>query len=158
MTQSLYPPFDNTILSIVRLYMPDGFDTTPDAERVDSLEKITKIHHKTGRVCVWSGQSANTIFATPEINHAFRAWHDLVHIQESLPFTLQGEIEVCMVQKRHVSHYCKACHVQPIQRLLEIEVIEQVKHYLKTGKHVKDYLPLTCCYPGINRTRFRIPH
>lgn len=54
------------------------------------------------RVRIWGGASANTAFACPETNWAFRAWHDWAHVKYSLEFTDQDEDAAVAVQAQQV--------------------------------------------------------
>lgn len=47
-----------------------------------------------GIFVVWSGASEHTIFGDPEINYAFRAWHDWCHWRRKSDFSPSGEIAV----------------------------------------------------------------
>lgn len=46
----------------------------------------------------------NTIFGNKDTNLAFRAWHDAIHIQHDLPFTLKGELEVYNIMQSQLHH------------------------------------------------------
>lgn len=48
---------------------------------------------------VWSGGSEHTIYSAPEVNYAFRAWHDSIHIALGAGFDAKGELTVA---RRHV--------------------------------------------------------
>lgn len=144
MNTSLYTPFDVLIVAVTETLMPFGFDTTKNQLEVDSLEKIQAIYNKTGRVKVWSGASDTSIFQSADVNEAFRAWHDYVHITHDLPFTLDGEIKVCRIQQEYIRDKNIDATVKAVSlRLLEIEVIEQVKYFFDTGKYVKDQRQFT---------------
>jgi hypothetical protein len=47
---------------------------------------------------VWEGASDATIFRDARVNHAFRAWHDSLHIAGAHDFTLTGEIATMKAQ------------------------------------------------------------
>jgi len=64
----------------------------------DTFEKL--MSSKTQGLVVWSGASDATIYGDASVNHAFRAWHDSIHIAKSLPFTLEGETLVALEQAR----------------------------------------------------------
>ena len=40
----------------------------------------------------------NTIFGAPEVNYAFRAWHDWCHWMGGFDFSLYGECATCNMQ------------------------------------------------------------
>lgn len=138
----LMPTFNQAVLTVQGILIPDGFDTTQDETLVDSLEKITRHYEDEGRILVWSGGSDCTVYASKEVNHAFRAWHDYIHITMGATFTKAGEALVCDKQKRQIdlylSHmYNKATRLK-MQRLLDIEINEQVAELYRTGSFVQD--------------------
>ena len=45
-------------------------------------------------ILVFDGGCDNTIYSKPEVNHALRAMHDIVHYNESLGFNVKDECEV----------------------------------------------------------------
>ena len=143
MTTPLYFPFDLAVLQIAKKLMPSGFDLTANDNTVNSLAKITEIYKQTGRVKVWQGASDDTIFCHTKVNFAFRAWRDYVHIINQYSFTQEGELATCKEQQRHVSFHCSQEQACIINRLLYIEVVEQVKEYYKTGAHVIDQRQFT---------------
>ncbi len=49
---------------------------------------------------VYSGGCDKTIYSCPEVNHAFRAWHDMLHLFTHSDFSVRGE----MVVNRHHQH------------------------------------------------------
>lgn len=79
--EPLYPALNKAVEHIVDVLMPDGFDTTDNEEHCNTYRKLEGYHKATGgRIIVWTGASNRTIFGAPEINHAFRAWHDWCHL------------------------------------------------------------------------------
>ena len=55
-----------------------------------------------GIIVVWSGASEHTIFGDPEINYAFRAWHDWCHWRGGRDFSPAGEIAASRMQCAHL--------------------------------------------------------
>ncbi len=51
---------------------------------------------------VWSGGCERTIYSAPEVNHAFRAWHDSVHAELGAGFDREGEFAVAIEQYREL--------------------------------------------------------
>lgn len=47
---------------------------------------------------IWSGASDLTIFKAPEVNHAFRAIHDNMHLKTGLGLNVAHEIELGRIQ------------------------------------------------------------
>ena len=64
----------------------------------DSLESL--IRASTSPMVVYDGGSDNTIYGDPRVNHAFRAWHDSLHLKLNAPFDLAGETRVGLEQAR----------------------------------------------------------
>jgi hypothetical protein len=65
---------------------PDTFETLAGA--------------KTYGLVVYDGGSTDTIYGDPSVNHAFRAWHDSLHLKLGADFTLIGELRVGLEQAR----------------------------------------------------------
>ncbi len=71
---------------------------TPDAP--DTFEKLEAwyIMHKLGltpaSLPVYDGGCDNTIYSTPAVNYAFRAWHDILHLNLDAGFDADGERRV----------------------------------------------------------------
>lgn len=84
---------------------------------------------------VWSGGSAKTIYAKPEDNYLFRAWHDTIHIKKRLGFDYDSEILVGLHQIFELK-LLKA----PDSVILAVyfDTIGQVEYYHKHGHHVDD--------------------
>jgi len=141
MNTPMYPRFNEMVLKVVNRLMPQGFDVTDIPSDCDTLAKVRRWHQATGRIMVWTGESDCTIFGAPHVNHAFRAWHDYVHVVFGLPFTAQGEHLVMKIQQRHV--YSFGAEFTEAERelfckLLECEIDAQVQYYETHGEFVKD--------------------
>ena len=139
---AMYPRFNDMVEVVVNALMPDGFDTTDDATVCDTLDKVRSYYHDTWRIIVWTGESDQTIFGAPHINHAFRAWHDWVHAAFDLPFTEDGEHKVMQIQQRHVDTLGAMLFTNEekslFYRLLECEIDGQIAEFKRTGDFVKD--------------------
>ena len=88
--------FNVAVNHIAARLWPKGFDVCNVAP--SSLESLKNTVRENGRLTVWGGGSERTIFGDAETNYAFRAWHDWHHIDGDLPFTFEGEAEVCQRQ------------------------------------------------------------
>jgi len=64
----------------------------------DTFERL--VRSSNSGLVVWAGASDNTIYGDASVNHAFRAWHDSLHLKLNSDFTLQGELVVAMEQAR----------------------------------------------------------
>jgi len=132
--------FNRAVIAVTNHLMPCGFDVAETAP--STLGELTEHMNTTGRMLVYSGASENTIFGDKEVNWAFRAWHDWHHYHEQLPFTLKGEIMVCARQKEDL--FRQFGYINPKwEDLLDIEITEQVKEYVKTGVFVEDQVKFT---------------
>ncbi len=92
--------FNVAVLQIADRLFPTGFDVSANAP--DSLESLTRHYQETGRLLVWNGASDKTIFGDPEVNYAFRAWHDSKHIFGQFAFNLEGETQAFFAQAKDI--------------------------------------------------------
>lgn len=136
----LYPRFNDCVLKIVSHLMPKGFDVTEHEHLCNSYEKVAQHYRHTGRILVWTGASDNTIFGYPQHNHAFRAWHDYVHVTYGLPFNEDGERMATKIQQHHVMefHTGTPCEAKFFCRILDAEINGQIEYFCKHGKFVED--------------------
>lgn len=65
----LMPTFNQAVLTVQGILIPDGFDTTQDETLVDSLEKITRHYEDEGRILVWSNRERSNRPAYREVVH-----------------------------------------------------------------------------------------
>jgi hypothetical protein len=63
---------------------------TPDAP--STLPELIAAAKRSGSLPVWDGGSDATMYSRPEVNHAFRAWHDALHIAHGAAFDVSGEL------------------------------------------------------------------
>lgn len=140
--EPLYPAFNEMVLLAVNALMPDGFDTTDNEEHCNTHRKLVGYWKATDRILVWSGASDCTIFGDPKVNHAFRAWHDWVHVHYDLPFTPEGEHTVMLIQQRQCDTMGALIftpdQIQQFWRILEAEIDGQVEHYEKHKEFIAD--------------------
>lgn len=134
---ALDPTFDEAIMAAVKAFLPRGFYAQPEAP--STLDGIIGHYRATGRVRVWDGASDHTIFGSPRVNHAFRAWHDLCHIAGNFPFTLEGEKAAAEMQKGHLKWlFPDHPSLERWCRLIDIEVVGQAEHFEATGQFPED--------------------
>lgn len=152
--QAMYPEFNQFIIDMYQRLMPNGFDTTPDKSKVRSFLAVKQWYAETNRVMVWSGESDNTIYGNPAINHCFRAWHDYVHITNDLDFSYQGELAVMEIQKIHARVHYKGKELQTILDLIEYEIKGQLDYY----NEYKTFVPNQMEYHQQWMQRRRITH
>lgn len=88
---------------------------------------------------VWSGASDNTIYQDNNVNYAFRALYDVLHLETKLNFSVDAEIELGRIQ---ASKYDSDI----MQELVYCEVAMQAMHYKTTGQFVSDQIAFTKTY------------
>lgn len=93
--------FNAAVLHIAGRFNPLGWDVSDNAPSTLAEQKAYVAAH--GRLCVWGGASDNTIFADPEVNLAFRAWHDAAHLALGADFSIRGERRAAYAQIGHVA-------------------------------------------------------
>jgi hypothetical protein len=68
-------------------------------EDINKTFEFYKWHFETnGTVPVWDDGAKDNIFADSVVNGIFRGWHDLLHVQHNLQFTLDDEIKLFDIQ------------------------------------------------------------
>ena len=75
---------------------------------------------------VWSGASDNTIYGCNRVNHAFRAWHDSLHLKLGVNFDYAGELAVGLEQARLIKN-------DALGLIIMGEVVGQVEYLNKYG-------------------------
>lgn len=94
------------VMHIAGRLFPRGFDVTDEGGLIGTLDDICSDMREGDapgkRFHVWRGASENTAFADPDVNHAFRAWHDWAHCRYNLAFTPEGEAQAAAVQALHI--------------------------------------------------------
>jgi hypothetical protein len=137
--------FNIAVRTIAARLFPCGFDITADESAAPSTLEALQAHiEATGRMLVWSGASDHTIFACPETNWAFRAWHDWAHWRYALPFDLAGERAVCEVQKANLATVYPGRPSLPLWgRILDLEITAQAEHFTTTGSFPIDQVAFT---------------
>jgi hypothetical protein len=96
------------------------------------------LSQSTASMVVWAGASDFTIFGDAAVNHAFRAWHDTLHISMGAKFTLEGERIVALEQARILSAYGDT-----YGDIVMIEVVNQAEYFQKTGNFPIDQKTFT---------------
>ena len=140
--------FNTAVLHIASRLMPTGYDVAPIAP--SSLDSLRCHVAATGRILVWSGESDRTIFADPEVNWAFRAWHDWCHLTHGLEFTTQDEVKVALVQMGHIrTLYGHDKRADRFCALIDAEVIGQIVYQQQHGEFPHDQMTFTREYLGL---------
>ncbi len=124
--------FDRVVVEIAGRLLPNGFDVAEDAPT--SLEQLVERMNRTGRMCVWSGASEYTIYGSPRVNFAFRAWHDWCHWRGRFPFTFLGEAATCEMQWRHLADwYPDSADLRRYANIVFTEILGQAAYHHRHG-------------------------
>ena len=144
MAEPLFPFFDRLVLRLA------GENWIANDLAPSSLADITNhwwLNH--GQVWVSSLYSGNTIFGSPHVNHAFRAWHDRTHIKLGAEFDREGEARVCVAQQNDVMGLPSPVTYDELAlafRILECEVMGQFNYQAATGQFPADQRAFTVDY------------
>lgn len=134
--------FNACILTMANRLFPTGYDVAEKAP--ETLESLTEHVNATGRMLVWNGASDATIFADPEVNWAFRAWHDWHHWNGQHAFNREGELACLAAQQADV---IKVYGPGPLSdlfcRLLECEIAGQLDYEETHGEFPADQVDFT---------------
>lgn len=98
---------------------------------------------------VFSGGCSSTIFESEKANYLFRSWHDAIHINEGLSFTVSDEVKVSDIHCS-VLTYLKAPY--NVVKAIEADVKGQVYYHSITGQYVNNQKLFVskCLKYGIN--------
>lgn len=87
---------------------------------------------------VRSADSDNTIYTMPCVNHAFRFWHDCLHVESKRGFSHYDELAIGM---NHVFEVCDEFGDEsPEAFLMHADTIQQTIHYNTHKAFVVDQL------------------
>jgi len=118
-------------------------------EAPNDFETLKEWHKRDGYITVWSGASEDTIFGEPFFNHAFRAWHDAVHLSHNLPFTLEGEKAAAEVQVAQLrANFMPGTVLDRWCEIIRCEVGGQAEHFATTGEFPADQIAFAKAYLG----------
>lgn len=100
------------------------------SEYFEGMKRYFRAHNK---IRIWTGASDNTIFGESQVNHFFRAWHDLIHIRYNQSFNFGGESTVATIQ-------CSQLPTDWIfeRELITAEVLGQNQYYRIHREYVTD--------------------
>jgi len=104
-------PFSDKLNKFIKLWFETHKNTFvfTDNDNFDSndieatFEAHKKTYKETGKIHIWTGESENTIFGKEKINHYFRAWHDYIHLNYNLGYSITDESIVCNISKGYVA-------------------------------------------------------
>ena len=82
---------------------------------------------------------ADTIYSMPMINHAWRAYHDGIHMVHELGFDLEDEMQTCEVQIEHMKQHAEHYGFTGEDYLaVRADIIGQAMYYDKYKLYVRD--------------------
>lgn len=137
MYRPLDPSLNSAILTIAGRLFPDGFSISTDAPQ--TYHQLTSLLDSGKGLIVWSGSSEMTIYAAPEVNYAFRAWHDWCHWRGQHPFTLKGESAVYEMQCSHLTSMSNDQDtIRRWRRILYAEIMGQNIYRDRYGQFPED--------------------
>lgn len=101
---------------------------------------------------VSSENSASVIYDDPEVNFAFRFWHDVSHVQHGLSFALEDELELALWHLK-VLEQSGTARESIAYRLLEADLLGQLLLLGLVGRFPFDQeqFVLTCALLGLDR-------
>ncbi len=132
MNKPLSRAFNIAVNHIASLVLPRGFEVSENAPQC--FESLASHYLATGKIRVWNGASESTIFACPETNYAFRAWHDSKHICYGLQFTFEGETRAAELQCDDIRALYDGESADYYCAILQAEIIGQFRYQEINGK------------------------
>lgn len=92
------PEFNRAVLDMCAWLMPGGYVVSWEAPQ--TFAALKALMHAGGPMTVWAGASERTVYADPQVNFAFRAWHDWCHWQGDYDLSIDGEAAASSMQRR----------------------------------------------------------
>jgi len=124
--------FNAAVLTICSRVLPGGFDVADDAP--ETYDELIAHLDAGARMLVYRGGSERTIYGDPEVNYAFRAWHDWCHWRGRHDFSPEGERAACAMQGDHlVTVYGESSQTRRWRRILHAEIIGQREYFDRHG-------------------------
>ncbi len=87
---------------------------------------------------IWDGASDKTIWSTPAMNAAFRAWHDAIHLYHGLSFEFYDELEAARKQSGMVRKEMGGLWADKAAAVVWAETAGQTIYYRKHGEFPVD--------------------
>lgn len=107
--------------------------TAPDTYKKLVAATTDPLGHRLNVIPVYNGESNGSIYSESEINFAFRAWHDKIHLDMGLDFSPMSEYRVALEHVRQAREY--GVPEQQI-RALWVDTFKQVEYYTIHRKYV----------------------
>lgn len=128
--------FNSAVVAICAHYVPVFII----ADHAPGTYKQLKTHLDSGATLVVAHDGSNsTIFASPSVNFAFRAWHDWCHWNGDFDFSLYGESATCCLQiSQMYSFYGVTPNTNRWAQYLTAEIVGQRRYYEKYREYIYD--------------------
>lgn len=84
---------------------------------------------------VYDGGCENSVYDTPYLNHCFRAWHDSLHLELDLDFSLKSELKIALAHRDEIRDLGLSTRDQDI---VVADVAAQALYYDRFGVFVED--------------------
>jgi hypothetical protein len=149
--------FNAAVLTICSRVLPGGYDVSLAAP--ETYEELDAHLDAGGRMVVYIGGSEQTIYGDPEVNFAFRAWHDWCHWRGPHDFSHEGERAACAMQSEHlVTLYGESPQTRRWRQILRAEIIGQREFFDRHGVFPEDQRGFVAAYlvwhfPNVGRSR-----
>jgi hypothetical protein len=95
--------FNDAVMSICTNIFPDGFDVCDPAIAPNTWPDLFDHVQSTGRMVVGASSDPEDVFRDNNVYHAFRAWHDWMHLFSGAQFTLTGEAVAARCQEAQLA-------------------------------------------------------
>jgi len=137
------------LLSEVAEYEASCIEYEIESTTTNSWEEFKKETEKNGYITVSMDGCDTSIYDNAVVNRMARVWHDKVHLNNNLSFSLKDEIEVTKIQQEDIYDYVKEVKLKDnqdfnikilelAQKIIYIDVAEQLKYYYKHKKFVEN--------------------
>lgn len=113
-----------------------------------TYETVKAQRDKYGIYHVFSGGSTDTIFTRREVQYAYRAWHDSIHMAMKLDFSKESELQVAKLQEKIALN---AGVSERDAKLLRLDLEAHIEYYYAKGQHPVRQLELIydCLHRGV---------
>lgn len=138
--------FNAAVLQIASQLMPRGWSIGMPMDEPYTLADLKADVAHGGKIIIDPSHSDHTIFGDPEVNYAFRAWHDWCHLHGNHEFNMSGEYEVSRMQADHLCTLFGYEAFLDWWPLINAEVNGQARHAAETGQFPTDQMAFDLAY------------
>ena len=128
---------------VIKAKAPDHYPDKFAPNSWDELKPWLDVLEKGNPIPVYNGGSDHTIYSSDEVNYAFRAWHDAIHLVYGLSFSKEDELAVATIHYQQVLDYCRehgiGVHLaRQAANLIFADVAGQVEYFYTHREFVND--------------------